>query len=178
MKKSINLVLGKKRVDNFLKRLSIGAMVAFFVMVVLSLSLIAYRLVLKSTFDELDQKEQGLNAQLISQQDKKDKLVEMKSRLSEIQKIITKRVPITARLDTVSSLLPQNSEVTTLNGNEDLIQISLESDSLGSLNELIEQKIEEIAGDKKKAIKRVDMSSFSLNPNTLKYRISLAIEFI
>ncbi len=178
MKKSINLVSGKKRVDNFLKKLSVGTMGAFFFMVVLSLGLIGYRLVLKGTFDELDQKEQRLNSQLISQQDKKDKVVEMKSRLSEISKIISKRVPTTARIDTVSSLLPINSEVTTLSGNEEEIQVTLESESLGSLNDLIELKIEEIATDKKKAIKRVDMSSFGLNPKTLKYKISLNIEFI
>lgn len=177
MKKGINLSLGRKRVDNVLKKVFYVSVGAFCLAVVISLGLIAYRLILKSSYDSLDQKEQQLNVQLLELQDKRDKLTETKSRIVEIKQVIAKRAPVTGRIQTLSDLVPVGSTVTTINGSDVDMKLSLESDSLSSLNELIEKRIEEAAREKAKGIKRVDMNSFGLNPKTLQYSVSLGITF-
>lgn len=178
MKRTINLTLGRKRVDNALKKIFYATVVVFSISVVVSLGLITYRLILKGTYDALESREQEFNSQLLAQQEKKDKLLEIKSRISEIRKILSNRAPMTVRLDTLSSIVPPTSQVNSLAGDDVDVQMTIESEDLSSLSELLEQKIAELASDKKKGIKRIEMRSFGLNPKTLKYNISFGIEFI
>lgn len=177
MKQGINLTLGRKRVDSALKKIFYIAAGTFCVTVVLSLGLIIYRLVLKSTYDSLDQKEQQLNAQLLAIQDKKDKLIETKSRIEDIQKVLGKRSPVVSRIDSVSSIIPVDSDVDSLNSSDTEMQISLESDNLSSLNGLIEERVAALGADKKKGIQKIEMRSFGLNPKTLRYNIAFGITF-
>ena len=177
MKRGINLALGKKRVDKALRKIFIISGGFFFLTVMLSLSLIGYRLVLKTSFDALEEKEQALNSQLLAQQEKKDKLIETKNRLLDIKKIIASRAPTTARIDTLSAFVPADATVDAFSGTDIDIEVTLESDNLTSLNDLIEQKIAEVAKDKKKGIKKIEMHNFGLNPKTLKYIISIGVKF-
>lgn len=150
----------------------------FCVSVVVSLSLIVFRLVLKNSFDSLDRQEQQLNSQLLSQQDKKDKLLETKSRIIEIKNVLAKRSPMTARIDAIALVVPPDSQIDALNGGDSDMQLTLESESLASLNDLIEKKATEVASDKKRGIKKIEMRSFGLSPKTHKYTISIGITFI
>ena len=177
MKKGINLALGRKRVDNALKKVFYVTVTIFALTVVVSIILIAYRLLLKSSFDTLDQKEQQLNSQLLSMQDKRDKLIETKSRLADIKQIISKRSPITARIDTVTQVMPVDAQINGLSGDKDAFQITLESENLSSLNDLLEQKMAQLGLDKKKGIKKIEMSNFGLNPKTLLYTITFNVTF-
>lgn len=177
MKKGINLSLGRKRVDTFFRKIFVASAALFCIVVVISILLITYRLILKATYDSLDQKEQQLNGQLLALTDKKDKLLETKSRIVEIKKILASRAPVTARMQTITEIVPLDSTVSGLSGTDEDMEVSLESESLASLNALIEQKVIEIAQDKKKGIKKVEMQSFGLNPKTLNYSVSITISF-
>lgn len=177
MKKSINLSLGPKRTDAAYKKLFAFSFVFFIVTAVLSLTLIGYRLFLGSQYSSLERKEQQLNSQLLALVDRKDKLLETKSRLSDIKKIISTRAPIVQRIDTISEVLPATSQVNAISGTDADLEITLESENLSSLNLLVEQKIEEITLDSKKGIKKIEMRSFNLNPQTLRYVISFGIQF-
>ncbi len=177
MKQGINLTSGRKRVDNAFRKAQTASIIFFVLSVVISLSLIAYRLVLKGTYESLDQKEQALNSQLLQLQEKKDKFVETKSRIAEIKKVIGKRNPMTVRVQYISSIIPEDSTVNTINGSDDEIQITLESDNLVALNELLEQKIRGLATDRKREIKKIELKSFGLNPRTLQYSVSYAVTF-
>ncbi len=177
MKKGINLSLGHKRVDTILRKIFIVSVGAFCVVVVISLILITYRLILKATFDSLDQKEQQLNSQLLALTDKKDKLLETKNRIAEVKKVLANRAPVTARIETIAEVVPLDAEVNGISGDDEEIDVSLESENLASLNELIEQKIEQIALDAKKGIKKVEMKSFGLNPKTSMYGVTIGLTF-
>ncbi len=177
MKKGINLTLGRKRVDSALRKVFVASIGLFFVTVVVSLGLLTYSLILKSSFDSLDQKEQQLNGELLGLTEKNDKFTETKSRIGEIKKILTFRAPIITRMDILSETIPPDAEVNSITGNDIDMELNLESDSLSSLNDLVEQKIAQIASDKKKRIKKAEMKSFGLNPKTLKYNIALGITF-
>jgi Tfp pilus assembly protein PilN len=177
MKKGINLTLGRKRVDSALRKMFYTTIVIFFLTVIVSIGLIIYRLILRSSFDALDTKEQKLNEQLLSMQDKRDKFIETKSRLTDIKQILTKRSPITIRVDTVSQVVPADSQVNGLSGDKDELHITLESENLSSLNDLFEQKMEALAMDKKKGIKKIELQAFSLNPKTLMYSTTFGVTF-
>lgn len=178
MKKGINLALGRKRVSYAFKKLFYVTVGLFCVSVTVSLGLLAYQLFLKSSYDSLDQKEQLLNSQLLANQDKKDKLIETKTRLGDIRSVISKRSPINARLDTIYSVIPPASQIRGVTGSDEDLEFSLESEDLLSLNELIEQKLTDLAVDKKKGIQKVEMKSFGLNPKTLRYFITVGVTFI
>ncbi len=177
MKKGINLALGKKSVDNALRKIFIASVAVFCFTVVISFSLIVYRLILKNNFEALDQKEQGLNAQIISMQEKRDKIIETKSRLDDIRKILSKRLPMNTRIGLLSDVIPEDASVNSINGTDVDMKLSLESDNLSTLNELVEQKITALARDKKRGIKKIEMQSFGLNPKTHKYSITFGITF-
>lgn len=178
MKQGINLTLGRKRVDYALRKISIVAIGFFFVTVVASLSLIAYRLVLRGTFNSLEAEERLLNSQLLANQEKRDKYIETKTRLVDVKNILAKRSPITVRLDTLEQVVPPASEVTSITGSNEELQITIESEDLLSLNELVEQKIQQVSEERQKGIKKVDMKSFGLDPKTLRYYMTLGISFI
>jgi hypothetical protein len=55
--------------------------------------------------------------------------------------------------------------------------MTVESDNLASLNDLMEQKILELSKDKKKGIKKIDIESFGLNPKTLTYQAVFKVDF-
>lgn len=177
MKQSINLALGRKSVDNALKKVFIASVAAFCLTVLISFSLIAYRLILKNSYDDLESKEQKLNQQILSMEDKRDKLVETKSRLDDVRRIISRRLPMNARISSLAQVIPDDVSVTTISGTDVNIQISLESDNLATLNDLVEQKIVTLAQDKKRKVKKIQMQSFGLNPKTLKYGITFVITF-
>ena len=110
-------------------------------------------------------------------QDKKDKLIETKSRIADIQKVLSKRSPIVNRLETVSSVISSDSTVDAINGTDTDMQLTLESENLATLNDLIEAKIADLASDKKRGIKKIEMRSFGLNPKTLKYSLTFGVTF-
>ncbi len=177
MKKGINLAASRKRVDSIFKKAFVTSVVFFILVVVISLGLIIYRLVLSGWYDALDQKEQQLNQQLLVLVDKKDKFIETKSRIGDAKKIISNRSPVTARIETLTSALPTDSSIKALSGDDEKISVSIESENLLSLNDLVEQKLVEIADDKKRGIKKVDMKSFVLNPKTLQYSVFFEVTF-
>ncbi len=177
MKKGINLTLGKKSVDNALRKVFFASVALFCFTILISFSLIVYRLFLKNSFDELDKKEQKFNQQILGMEDKRDKLIDMKGRLDDIRKIISRRLPMNSRITSLSEVIPEDVTVNNISGTDVTIQISLESENLSTLNDLVEQKIVALAQDKKKKIKKIQMQTFGLNPKTLKYSITFSIIF-
>lgn len=177
MKKGINLAFGTKKVDKVFRKAFVVSVIFFVVVVVVSISLIVYRLILKSTFDNLEVQEQQLNQQLLALVEKRDKFLEIKTRLKDIQNIINRRSPTTVRIDTVTGFIPTTATIDTLSGDEETISVSIESDDLASLNDLVQQKLIEVSEDRQKGIKKIDMSSFGLNPKSLLYEASFIISF-
>lgn len=177
MKKGINLALSRKRVDNVLRKVFVLSVALFCISVIISIGMITYRLILKSSYDTLEAKEQQINSQLLQLQDKRDKLTETKSRIAEIKNVLAKRSPITTRIQTLSDVVPTDTTITSLTGDTSDMKITLEGESLSSINDLLEQRIAEIAKDSKKGISKVDMHSFGLNPRTSLYTVSFGVTF-
>lgn len=177
MNRGINLSQGSKRSSTTLKKSFYISVGLFCLVVIASLCLIVYRLILKGFYDNLEVREQILNSQLLLIQDKRDKFYETKKRISEIRNIISKRSSVTARVQTLAEFVPVDSTLTSLSGDAKELSFSLQSESIASLNELIEKKIIEFGSDKKKGVSKIEMQSFGLNPKTLQYNVSLQVVF-
>ena len=177
MKKSINLSSGRKKVDTALRKIFIITVVAFIAMVIISLILLAYRLFLKSNYDNLESKEQELNEKLLRLEEKKSKITETKLRIVDVRKVLSKRAPTTIRINTISSFILEDIEINRLSGKDNEMSFDIQSDSIATLNLLLEQKIEEIAADKKTGIKKIIMKRFGLSPKTLTYSVSFTVQF-
>ena len=65
MKQTINLASGRKNVDSALRKVFIASVAVFCVTILFSFSLIAYRLFLKNSYEELDSKEKELNQKIL-----------------------------------------------------------------------------------------------------------------
>lgn len=178
MKKSINLVIqGKKSSSKIYRKLYLLSFGLFILVIAVGFGLLMLRLAQRGIYDSLDKQDQELVSSLLSFQVKKDKLLEIKSRLSSIDMVIQKRAPTTARLITMTNLVPLKSTVISLAGTKEVMTVSLQSESLSDLDELLEKKIAELTKDKTKIIKTVEMKSFSLDPGSLTYSITLEISF-
>lgn len=177
MKTSINLVSKKGRPSSFHKRFFTVAVIIFSLAFLISAGLILYRLYLSNELSSYKQEESRLTSIVNSDPEKKVKFLAIRERLSEIQKVVSKRKNINSRLISVSQTLPLDVGIAFIEGDESKVSLEVVADDLSSLNTLIENKIEEYASENKKIIKRVEMSSFGLDPETNKYKVNFTIEF-
>lgn len=177
MRRGINLAHGKKPTDKLLKRAYSISIVLFAGSVLVAIILLAYRLILNISFNSLSTKEDSIRSQVLALQVKRDKYIETKARLSEISKIINRRSTTPFKVDTLTSIVPSDTLVSGVSGSDTEIDLSVTADNLASLNDLIEQKIIQLASDKKKGIKKVELRSFGLDTKTLGYKLTLAVTF-
>ncbi len=177
MKKEINLTLGRKKESTLSKRVLLGASVLFSVVVIISIGILSYRLVLSTKLSSLSNNEETLIIQLNSLREQRDKMLTIKERLEESQRIIGKRLNITSKFDELATIIPQKATLETFTGTDEEIELQVESDSLDSLGELINEKISTLTTDKKRGIKKIEMKNFMLNPTTKVYSVIFGITY-
>ncbi len=178
MKNSINLVSKRRRPGKFHRRLFIVSVIFFSIAFLISAGLIGYSLILGGQLEVLKSDETKLIAAVNLDPEKKVKFLTVKERLSEIQKILNERKNLNNRINTVSAVLPQDLGISLIESDEQQIKLRVTAPDLVSLNNLIEEKIESYATEQNRGVKRIEMTSFGLNPNTLLYEATFSIEFI
>lgn len=177
MKKSINLSHGRKRVATYFRQIFYISVGLFCLVVLITIGLTGYKLVQRNVYSNLEITDREHDAVLTSLKVKREKYIETQKRLVDIQTVIAKRPPTTVRLATISEILPGDATVDTIAGTEEEMDITINSESLSSLSVLLDERIDQVAGDKKKGVKKVEMKSFGLNPKTLLYSVSLRVTF-
>lgn len=177
MRKGINLTSEQRKANGVLRSIFYVSSAFFAVTVIIAIVLIAYRLFISISLSDVTKKEEGINAQLLQLQTKKDKFLETHLRLKNIRSILSKRSIITLKVTELTQIVPEGASILSINGSDEEISLSVQSDSLETLNNLIEQKVNQIASDKKKGIKKIEMKSFRLNPKTLLYQVDFGVTF-
>lgn len=177
MKTSINLVSKKRRPSEFHRRFFLGSVAFFSIAFLISSGLIAYRLVLQIQLDELKSEETQLISSVNSNPEKKVKFLTVRERLSEIQNIINARQNLNTRIESVSSTLPADVGISLIESEEETVKVRVTATDLVSLDALIDQRIEQYAAERNRGVKRVELTSFDLNPETLLYEANFVIEF-
>lgn len=178
MKSSINLVSKRTRPSVFHKRFLIVSVTLFSIVFLVSAGLIAYRLLLQTQLSDLKSEEASLIAVVNQNPEKKVKFLTIRERLAEIQSIISERKNLNTRIASVGNTLPVDVEVSLIEGDETTVKVRVTADDLVSLNNLIEQRIEEYATEQNKIVKRIEMTSFNVNSSSLQYEANFTIEFI
>lgn len=178
MKTSINLVSKKRRPSEFHRRFFISAIIFFSIVFVISVGLIGYRLFLQAQLNAFKDDEAELITQVNLNPEKKIKFLTVRERLSEIQNIIKERKNLNSRIESVSQTLPLDVGISLIEGDSEQVKLRVTASNLVSLNDLIEQRVEQYASERNKEIKRIELTSFNLNPSTLLYEANLTIEFI
>lgn len=178
MKSSINLSLAKRQNDIFYKRILYIVAGIFLLTVIVSIGLLIFRIFLNSSFQKLSAQEQDLNQQLKNLLPKKEKFRETEKRLGDIRKVISTRSQITNQVNTLSSIISDDLSLSGINGTENVIQMSVVSDNLSNLNDLVQNKAISLAQDKKKGVQKIEMDSFTLNPKTHQYTVVFGVTFL
>lgn len=177
MKTSINLVSKKRRPSEFHRRFFLASIIFFSVVFILSAGLVGYRLVLQIQMEELTAEEAQLTSDVNSDPEKKVKFLTVRERLSEIQDIMKKRQNLNTRVESVAQTLPADVGVRLIESDKNIVKVRVSASDLVSLDNLIDQRIEEYASERNRGVKRVELTGFNLNPKTLLYEASFTIEF-
>lgn len=177
MKREINLSLGPRKDNTLAKRITLYSSIIFSIVVCITLGILSYRLFLSNQLSNLTGDEEVLQAQLNSIKEQRDKFVVVKERLGEAKRILGRRLNITGKFDNVEALIPSQASLETFNGTEEEVELRVESENLGSLSQLINEKIAELANDKKQGVQKIEMKSFLLNPITKKYTVVFSVTY-
>lgn len=177
MKTSINLATKKRAPSVLHQKVFVGSVIFFSTVFVLSAGVIGYRFYLSNQISVLKSEEARLIGQVNSNPEKKIKFLTVRDRISLIQKVINTREDINSKISEVTTILPANIDVGQVKGESEKISFRVDSDSLESLNLLIENKIEEYVAANSKTVKRIEMNSFKLNNSSLKYEANFTVEF-
>lgn len=178
MKNSINLVSKKRRPSALHKRFYLISLIFFSIVFLSSAGLISYNYLLSGQLEGLKGEEADLVSSINSNPEKKIKFLTLKERLSEIQKVINKRKNINSRIVSVTDVLPQNVGISEVEGTDESISISVTAQDLASLDNLMQQRIEQYVEERGRGVKRIEMRSFSLDPESLQYEATFKLEFI
>ena len=177
MKKGINLKLVEKRTGGNSKKTLVSAGIFFSIIVFIALLLIFYKLYLGTILIDLSDKEKELGTSILKHDTKKAKLFDLHKRLEDISAIINKRSKIVDKVIYVSGIIPPDSTVRSLSAEQNTVDYLIASDSLGSLNELLEKKIYDLTKDQSRKAKIIELKSFSLDVENSIYELNFSIVF-
>lgn len=177
MKKEINLSIGQRKDNTLSRRIVLGSSIVFSVVVFITLGILSYRLFLTNQLSNLASEEESLQGQLNAIKEQRDKFVIVKERLGEAKRILARRLDITGKYDDVAGIVPAQASLETFNGDEEEVELRVESENLESLSQLINEKITTLAEDKKKGVQKIEMKSFLLNPVTKNYSVVFGVTY-
>lgn len=177
MKREINLSLGRIKNNTLAKRILLGSSILFSIAILISIGILSYRLYLSNNLSGLTNDEENFTSQINSMREQRDKLTIIEGRLEEAQRIISRRLNITAKFDEVADIIPPQASLETFTGIEEEVEVKVESESLGALGQLINDKITTLANDKKRGIKKIEMKNFLLNPTTKVYSVTFGVTY-
>lgn len=177
MKSGINLTLTRPPSDSAAQKIMVGSVVIFSIAVLLAAAVLAYRFSIQLQVTNLIDEEQSLNSQLNAMATKRDQYKITKDRLEDIQTVLAMRDGVNARIDTATEIVPAGSDIDDVGGTLEEVSFEVTSPDLASMNTMMEQKISEIASDKKKGIQTIELQTFNLDTSTKTYRGLFKVTF-
>lgn len=178
MKTGINLISPSQKKTFHGKRLIYASVGTFSLVFLTAIVLLSYRLFLNAKLGNLTEEETAQTQKINALQEKKVKFLIIHDRLASIQKLLKGRDDVNNKISIVKNVIPNDVVISALDGDPEEVTLSVESESLESLNNLIEEKIMQIQTTNKKAIKRIEMKSFRLIPERLTYSATFLVEFL
>lgn len=177
MRSNINLIERREVADTKVKKILLTSVAFFAVVFLFAGSIIFYTFYLKNSLANLKTKELTIAEDIRHEggkNNKKVKFLVIRERLSTIEKIKKMRKNINAKLEEIFDILASDIRVESIDATNEKIAIKVSSQNLSEIHSLLEEKLKQYPG-KQVEIKRIDLSSFELDPHSHIY--SLAIDF-
>ena len=176
MKTQINLATPKKVTKQALRRFHFFSLFAFVFSFIVAVCLLILTLILNANVSGIETRISEINSKISLIADKKEKALFIKDRLSNIQKVITSRKDLNAKISPIIATLPQNADMDSITAKDELVTIYITAPSLADLDALINEKITAYASTPASTIRKVDIGDFGVRNGV--YSVSLDFYFI
>jgi hypothetical protein len=176
MKKDINLAAKTQVQKKVLGRLVIISIGLFSVFFAISAILLFYSLILKGRASGLEEEVASTRSKISSYSKQKETLLVISERLTSIQKVLSSRKNIDARVGTIVSFIPDRFNIDSMRADEEVVTIALMSPSLRDYESFLETEVSAISKDKDLGVKSIEVGGFS--QRTGGYILSLNFYFI
>lgn len=158
MKTEVNLITPRKKQTKKAIRLaslvSVFVFAFFFITGVLILSFVIF---LKGSLGEISSREDDIKAKINSLSSQKERILLIKDRLSNIQKVLGSRKKLSDKIEEVFRVVPKSFSVDSINASESLMSFRFSSPDLLLINNFLEEDLKNFSP---KGIKRIDIKSF------------------
>lgn len=171
MNTQINLALEKEGIKKATQKYFYAVVIAFVIVVLITLSLLTYNFLLGRQFEELLDDKQTITDSIKTQEEKKAKLLLLKERLSAIETVIKSREKLPGRLLDILNMMPTtlSIEEADISGNKVLLTIN--SNNLKDIDTFLSLLHELKPG--LLSIKQTELETFGIDNNKLVYNFEL-----
>jgi len=176
MKSQINLATPKKVTKQALHKFHLFSLFSFIFSFVVAACLLIVTLILNANVSGIETRISDINSKISLIADKKEKALFIKNRLSNIQKVITSRKDLNAKISPIIATLPQNADMDSITASDEVVTIYITAPSLADLDALINEKITKYASTPASTIRKVDIGDFGVRNGV--YSVSLDFYFI
>jgi hypothetical protein len=176
MKSQINLATPKKVTKQALRRFHLFSLLFFSISFIIAVCLLILALILNSNLANVETRISDINRRISLIADKKEKELFIKNRLGNIQKVITNRKDLNAKISPIIATFPQNADMDSIIAKDEVVTIYISAPSLADLDTLINEKITAYASTPKSTIRKIDIGDFGISNGI--YSVSLDFYFI
>lgn len=177
MKRGINLRLPKPKPSQVSRKGFNFSLVFLLIVFVVGVSLVGYNLYLNAQLQSLSDERESLRNQILSQNTKVYKYQDAHKRLKNIQAIVSGRLKVIDKIDTLASVLQDETEVLSVSTEALTLDYSVSSSDLSKINSLLEEKLLALASEKKENVKSVELSSLFFNKEDGDYTLNFKVVF-
>lgn len=173
MNETINLVENRsEQLEKEQKALKITRIIAVSMLITIALiSILAFIISSQIPLLALKQAEESTIAEITALHNKLATYYLLKDRISNINLLLLKRKDYTKATGTIFSKLPSDVTITGLSIEEDAVTLNFSSNSLLSLNRLINDLID--LSNQKKLITNIKLQSLNVNAQSRSYSLTL-----
>lgn len=176
MKSQINLATPKKVTKQALRNFHLFSLFSFVSSFVIAVLLLIVALIFNANISGIETRISDINKKILLIADKKEKALFIKDRLGNIQKVITNRKDLNAKISPIIATLPQNADMDSIIAKDEVVTIYITAPSLADLDTLINEKILAYASNPTSTIRKIDIGDFGVRNSV--YSVSLDFYFI
>ena len=175
MKPTINLATRRIIQKKTLRKFFLSSILFFGIAVIITLGLLTTNFFLNLQISNFTDQKSTFQAEIARSQSVKDKLLMVQERLGQIRSLLATRNMASERINLILSVIPDPITILSVQYTSEDITVSLASNSLLDLQNLIEQELPKISQSGNKDLGKITVSSFRLDPENLRYLSSFSI---
>lgn len=141
---------------------------------IVAVLIVLYILFLKTSLMSLSSQEQKMLTTISKYDKQRVQLLTIAERISVIKKLLVTKQEFSERIGLLVKYIPDGMTVTSMDISGSKVSLELESGNLSQFNTFFNTILPKLPEDKKAGVKKIDILSFSVNPNNV-YRSSIEV---